>query len=86
MLFTNVDLLTTQHEQLKQAIREGAGERPISVEVVGAADLAAMLNSLPHLRSAFFSTLDFQTWAESWEAHRRTSIFAHATYRTRHCQ
>jgi len=76
VLFTDVDLLTTQHEQLKHAIREGAGERPISVEVVGAADLAAMLNSLPHLRSAFFSTLDFQTWAESWEAHRRTSIFA----------
>lgn len=76
VLFINVDLTVAQHEQLSRAIRKEASERPINVEVIGAAALAAMLNNLPHLRSAFFSTLNFQTWAESWQAHCRASPFA----------
>jgi hypothetical protein len=78
VLFTNIDLLTDQQSQLRAAIRHDLGERRIHVEVVGAAELAAMLNNLPHLRSAFFSTLAFQTWGRSWDAHQSVSIFAEA--------
>lgn len=76
VLFTNVDLVPAQHEQIKQSIQKGLGARQIAVQVVGAADLAAMLNALPHVRSAFFATLAFQAWGLSWEAHRRGAVFA----------
>jgi hypothetical protein len=76
VLFTNVDLVPAQHEQIKQSIQKGLESRQIAVEVVGAADLAAMLNGLPHIRSAFFATLAFQTWGQSWEAHHGGAVFA----------
>lgn len=76
VLFTNVDLTTEQREQIRQAIIADCGGREFHVDVVGAAILAAMLNDLSHLRSAFFATAAFRTWWESWEAHRSAAAFA----------
>jgi hypothetical protein len=50
-------------------------ERQVHVGIIAAADLAAMLNELPHLRSAFIATGAFRSWAESWEAHQRVIAF-----------
>ena len=76
VLFTNVDLTTAQHDELRTAILEGVTGDRVHVGVVGAADLAAMLNDLSHLRSAFFATEAFRTWGESWDAHQHVSAFA----------
>jgi hypothetical protein len=64
VLFTNVDLTAAQHDELRAAILEGVTGDRVHVGVVGAADLAAMLNDLSHLRSAFFATGAFRTWAK----------------------
>ena len=55
-LFTNVDLTHKEKEDLKVVIREGF-DHPLEVTIRGAAEVAVLLNDLPHLRSAFFSTL-----------------------------
>src|SRR3990172_9581333 len=57
VLFTNIDLthLTTgQKGQLRNAILDGYDNEAgnVRVEIVGAAELASLLNSHPHLRSA----------------------------------
>ena len=78
VLFTNIDLTVEQHERLRTAILDGITDGHVHVAVIGAADLAAMLNQLPHLRSAFFATGAFRTWGESWDAHERRVIFPHA--------
>jgi hypothetical protein len=78
VLFTNVDLTIEQHDTLRATILDGITDGHVSVSVVGAADLAAMLNQLAYLRSAFFATGAFRTWGESWEAHERAVIFPHA--------
>ena len=56
---------------------KGIGSRDTAelyTDVVGAAKLAAFLNDLPHLRSAFFATIAYQDWGRALEAHRRQSI------------
>ena len=78
VLFTNVDLTIEQHDTLRTAIIDGITDGYVSVSVVGAADIAAMLNQLAYLRSAFFATGGFRTWGESWDAHERADIFPHA--------
>jgi hypothetical protein len=78
VLFTNIDGTIKQHERLRAAILEGITDGHVNVAVIGAADLAAMLNQLPHLRSAFFATGAFRTWGESWDAHERAVSFPHA--------
>ncbi|MEQ9623414.1 hypothetical protein [Coleofasciculus chthonoplastes] len=86
VLFTNLDLThpTTdkkrhsrknvpqgQKGQLKQKILEGYDlPDKVQVEIVGAAELSSLLNSLPHLRSAFFCPSEFSTWEEAWRTHR----------------
>ena len=72
LLFTNVSFTIEQKQQLEEAIRERS--EGITVQVLGAADLAAMLNNLPHLRSAYFSTLRFATWPKSWDSHKSASL------------
>jgi hypothetical protein len=78
VFFTNVDLTVEQHATLSAAVLDGISDGHVSVGVVGAAELAAMLNELAHLRSAFFATGAFRTWGESWDAHERALIFPHA--------
>src|SRR6266446_8113439 len=72
----NLDLTAAQHDELRAAALEGVTGDRVHVGVVGAADLAAMLNDLSHLRSAFFATGAFRTWGESWNAHQHVSAFA----------
>lgn len=78
LLWTNLHLTTEQAVELRTAILECypetvEAERP-HVGVVGAAQLASMLNDLPHLRSAFFATEAFRDWGSMQEAHRRRSV------------
>jgi uncharacterized protein (UPF0147 family) len=72
-LFTNVDLTHKEKEDLKVVIREGF-DHPLEVTIRGAAEVAVLLNDLPHLRSAFFSTDRFSTWERSWMNHETASI------------
>ncbi len=69
-LFTNIDLTHKQNEELKTIILEGY-DLPETVNIVvnGAANLAAFLNDLPHLRSAYFVPSRFSSWAQAWESH-----------------
>jgi len=75
VLFTNIDLTTEQHGVLRAAIAEDCDDQTVRIGIIGAADLAAMLNAIPHVRSAFFATSAFRTWGESWDAHERTTVF-----------
>jgi len=71
VLFTNLDLTHHQKDQLKQKILEGYDQPDkVQVEIVGAAELSSLLNSLPHLRSAFFCPSEFSTWEQAWRTHR----------------
>jgi hypothetical protein len=78
VFFTNIDLTVEQHDTVRAAILDGISDGHVSVSIVGAAELAAMLNQFAHLRSAFFATGAFRTWGESWDAHERALIFPHA--------
>lgn len=60
LLFTNVSLSIDEKRDLEAAIKEGSPD--IRVQICGVAEIAAMLNDLPHLRSAYFSTARFATW------------------------
>lgn len=72
VLFTNINLTIAETHDLEDAVRNGVdGTRG---HVVGASELAAALNNLPHLRSAFFSTAKFATWERSWEAHNTVAL------------
>ena len=84
VLWTNVDLSVDQHERIRAAILDGHSEdepAPIHANVVGAAELAAMINDLPHLRSAFLTTDAFQDWGLSFEAHQRESLLTDSSGR-----
>jgi hypothetical protein len=68
VLWTTVDLSVDQHETLRTAILDEYSDDatvPIHAHVVGPAELGAMINDLPHLRSAFFATDAFQDWCLS---------------------
>lgn len=76
VFFTNVDLLHEQKQALKEAILTSyARPDEVRVEVVGAAELAAFLNDLPHIRSAFFVPSRFTTWQQYWVKHAQERIF-----------
>lgn len=78
-MLVNLDLGHEDKRLLRESILDGYDRRDgVKVEVFGAAELAAGLNNLPHLRSAFFATTDFQTWYRAWEAHLRQKSVAHA--------
>jgi hypothetical protein len=76
VIFTNLDLVDDQKESLKKEALDGY-DRPedVHVEVVGAAELSAFLNDLPHIRSAFFATNQFLTWEAAWNAHTRQKVY-----------
>ena len=64
---TNVDMTLPEQESLARAIRHGREE--VHVAILSAAHVAAALNDLPHLRSAYFVTQGFRTWEVAWQAH-----------------
>ena len=72
ILFTNVDMTIKEQESLARAIRHGREE--VNVAIICAAHVAAALNDLPHLRSAYFVTEGFRTWEVAWEAHAALPI------------
>jgi hypothetical protein len=70
-------LTVDQHKRLQTAILEGLQDevaRRTHASVVGAAELAAILDDLPHLRSAFFATSAFRDWGRAFEALKRQSL------------
>ena len=72
ILFTNIDLSIDQHASLKAKIVEGYDQPDqVHIEIVGAAEFAVLLNSVPHLRSAYFVPNQFSTWDRYWEQHLR---------------
>ncbi len=80
VVFTNLDLthLTKgQKGDLKKSIRNGYSKRhKVQIEIIGAAELAALLNDLPHLRSSYFATSLFTTWEYAWLAHTKDKVFS----------
>ncbi len=76
VLFTNLDLLHKQKDQLRKSILYGYDQpNNVHVEIVAAGELAALLNSIPHVRSAFFTPTLFSTWSRAWESHKRQKLF-----------
>jgi hypothetical protein len=72
LLFTNVSLSIDEKHDIEEAIKEGSPD--VRVQVFGAAEIAAMLNNLPHLRSAYFSTARFASWQRFWDGHNRQAL------------
>lgn len=76
ILFLNVDLKHDQTFALKNAVLEGYDQTSeVHVEIIGAAEIAAFLNSQPHLRAAYFAPLVFKTWEEADRSHRKQKLF-----------
>ncbi|MDH4186174.1 MAG: ATP-binding protein [Nitrospira sp.] len=74
-LFVNSHLTPNEKASLKKSILAGTEEEEGHVEIIGAAELAAILNGHPHLRAAFFSPLTFQTWEDAYNAHGEKKRF-----------
>jgi len=71
ILFVNVDLKHDQTRAIKEAVLDQyAHPSDIHIEIVGAAELAALLNNYPYLRAAYFAPISFKTWQEAYNAHR----------------
>lgn len=76
VLFVNIHLTPNQKAPLKKSI--GANDDKDStthVEIIGAAELAALLNDHPHLRASFFTPMAFQTWEDAYSSHRSKKRF-----------
>lgn len=79
VLFTNIDLShktkakggsKPQKKKLSESLLDGFDSpNDIAIEIIGAAELASILNSFPHIRSAYFSTANFETWRKYQERH-----------------
>lgn len=79
VLFINLDLTHFEKGQkgkLRETILEGYDQpHTIHTEIVGAAELAPLLNDAPHLRSAFFIPSKFETWQRYHDAHMRQKLY-----------
>lgn len=78
VLFVNVDLTHRDKQVLKEAILKSFSSQngcSLHVEIVGAAELAALLNDFPHLRAAYFADLSFKAWAVAYEDHKERKRF-----------
>jgi hypothetical protein len=76
VLFVNIHLTPGETTSLKKSIQQNDGEDLAThIQVVGAAELAALLNDHPHLRAAFFTPLAFQTWQGAYDVHRNKKRF-----------
>jgi len=75
VLFTNVHLIKADKERLEKSIEKGWKKtEKTKVVILGAAELSAFSNDLPHIRSGYFSTSDFATWSSAWRAHNRQRL------------
>ena len=75
-LFTNIDLKGTDKDGLRESIRSGSDEQSVQdVQILGAAELAALLHSHPHLAAAFFRREAFLTWDDAYDEHVRHKLF-----------
>lgn len=71
IFFVNVDLKHDRTRAIKEAVLDQcAHPSDIHIEIVGAAELAALLNNFPYLRAAWFAPISFKTWQEAYNAHR----------------
>jgi hypothetical protein len=76
VLFVNIHFTPGETASLKKSIQQNDGEDLAArIQVVGAAELAALLNDHPHLRAAFFNPLAFQTWQGAYDLHRNKKRF-----------
>lgn len=73
VLCTNVHLTRADKVRLEKSIR-WKYKGNCHVLVLGASELSAFTNDLPHLRSGYFSTSEFGAWALAWNAHRRQKL------------
>ena len=72
----NVDLKHDQTLALKNAILVGYQHASkVHIEIIGAAEIAALLNSQPHMRAAYFAPLAFKTWEEANRSHHAQKLF-----------
>lgn len=75
-LFVNIDLTTEQKKELQKVIMaDYDAPDTVTVSVVGAAELAAFLSDLPHVRAAYFGTDNFATWEAAEELHEALERF-----------
>ncbi|MBI4002912.1 MAG: ATP-binding protein [Nitrospira defluvii] len=76
ILFVNIHLTPNETASLKKSIRANDDENAQThVEVIGAEELAALLNDHPHLRASFFTPMAFQTWEDAYSSHRSKKRF-----------
>jgi len=70
ILFVNIHLTPNETASLKKSIRANDEETAkTQIEVIGAEELAALLNDHPHLRTSFFTPMAFQTWEDAYGSH-----------------
>lgn len=79
ILFVNLDLQDDQTVALKKVILEGYDQpEQVSVEIVGAAELAAFLVDLPHVRLSFFEGAPFIDRETAVQRHEAEEKFTNA--------
>ncbi len=72
ILFINIDLGKEEKDAIKQSlINEYSNSANTKISILGAADLAPIINNLPHIRSAYFVSSDFLTWQSFFEKEKR---------------
>jgi len=76
VVFTNIDLPHEEKRALRKAVAHGCvGVKDTHVEIVGAAELVAAVNGLPHVRSGYFATGSFSSWQVAKRRHSEAKIF-----------
>ena len=75
-LFVNIHLAPNETASIKKNIRANDEETSkTQIVVIGAEELAALLNDHPHLRASFFTPMAFQTWEDAYGSHRSKKRF-----------
>ena len=78
ILFVNIHLTPNETASLKKSIRANDEETAkTQIVVIGAEELAALLNDHPHLRASFFTPMAFQTWECAYGSHRSKRFGSH---------
>jgi hypothetical protein len=76
VLFVNIHLTPNEKASLQKSIGDDGDKGSTThIEVIGAAELAVLLNDHPHLRASFFTPMAFQTWENAYSSHRSKKQF-----------